>query len=209
STVTVFLGLRESPQSLGFAGENHWYFDGYDHDRLRDRRPETLEGNPPMALGSFPSLKDPEASSHTAEIITFLPAGLFDAWREQPWRRRGEDYDLLKARIARGLIDLVERHHPGFRDLVVFEEVSTPLTIEQFSGHPAGQIYGIPSTPARLREGLVPAKTDLPGLLLTGADVCAPGVAGALMGGVFAAAAAMGPTGYARIMREVRALDPS
>ncbi len=209
STVTVYLGLRESGEQLGFVGENHWYFDGYDHDVLRERWPETLDGRPPMAFLSFPSLKDPEATSHTAEIITFLPSALFDQWRGRPWRRRGEEYDALKATIAQGLIDLIDRHHPGFADLVVFAEVSTPLTIEEFTGHPAGQIYGIPATPARLREGLVPPQTDLPGLLLSGADVCAPGVAGALMGGVFAAAAALGPTGYVKLMRAVRSSDPT
>jgi len=40
----------------------------------------------------------------------------------------------------------------------------------------------------------------VPGLLLAGADACALGVMGAVMGGVFAAGAALGPAGFPRIM---------
>jgi phytoene dehydrogenase-like protein len=34
SAVSLFLGLNESPQTLGFHGENHWIYESYDHDRV-------------------------------------------------------------------------------------------------------------------------------------------------------------------------------
>lgn len=204
ASVVLYLGLKASPETLGFQGENHWYFRGFDHDTMREQSQGVLQGHPPGGYLSFPSLKDPAATRHTAEIITFADYADFERWAGQRWMRRGADYDELKSRIAEGLLDLVEEHHPGFRELVELQELSTPLTTADLTGHPGGQIYGLPATPERLRRRLLPARTEAPGLLLTGADVCSPGVAGALMGGVFAAGVAMGARGFPEIMRAAR-----
>jgi all-trans-retinol 13,14-reductase len=204
STVTLYLGLRDSPATLGFTGANHWYFDSYDHDETRARWGEVLQGRPPGAYLSFPSLKDAEATRHTAEVIAFVEYGAFEEWRDEAWKRRGPAYEALKARISEGLLDLVERHHPGFRELVVFAELSTPLTVEGFTGHREGGIYGLAATPQRIRDHLVPATTEIDGLYLAGSDACSPGVAGALMGGAFAAGAVMGGRGFPTIMGAAR-----
>ncbi len=200
STVTLYLGLSDSPESLGFTGANHWYFDSYDHDLTRARWAEVLVGKPPGAYLSFPSLKDPDARRHTAEVIAFVEYDAFAPWRDELWKRRGPEYELIKKQITLGLLDLVERHHPGFRDLVAFAELSTPLTVEGFTGHQRGGIYGLAATPQRIRDHLVPARTEVDGLFIAGADACSPGVAGAMMGGVFAAGAVMGVRGFPTIM---------
>ena len=204
STVTLYLGLNESPQTLGFTGANHWYFDSYDHDATRARWSEVLTGNPPGAYLSFPSLKDPEAQRHTAEIIAFVEHSAFEEWADDQWKRRGPAYDALKQQIGDGLLDLVERHHPGFGALVAYRELSTPLTVEGFTGHRGGAIYGLATTPQRIKDRLVPARTEIGGLYIAGADAFSPGVAGAMMGGVFAAGAVMGPKGFPTIMGAAR-----
>jgi len=204
STVTLYLGLSDSPESLGFTGANHWYFDSYDHDLTRARWAEVLVGKPPGAYLSFPSLKDPDARRHTAEVIAFVEYDAFAPWRDELWKRRGPEYELIKKQITLGLLDLVERHHPGFRDLVAFAELSTPLTVEGFTGHQRGGIYGLAATPQRIRDHLVPARTEVDGLFIAGADACSPGVAGAMMGGVFAAGAVMGVRGFPTIMGAAR-----
>ncbi len=81
----------------------------------------------------------------------------------------------MKATVARGLVDLVGHHHPGFRDLVAFTEVSTPLTVEHFTGHPAGQIYGAPATPARMRDPTFGVRTPVKGLLMSDNYFCTTG----------------------------------
>ncbi len=204
STVTLYLGLNESAQTLGFTGANHWYFDSYDHDATRARWPGVLTGQPPGAYLSFPSLKDPEAQRHTAEIIAFVEHSAFERWAGDRWKRRGPAYEELKQQIGDGLLDLVERHHPGFGALVAYRELSTPLTVEGFTGHRGGGIYGLATTPQRIRDRLVPARTEIEGLYIAGADAFSPGVAGAMMGGVFAAGAVMGPKGFPTIMGAVR-----
>ncbi len=199
SSVTLYLGLRASPAALGFRGENHWIFDVADHEAVFAARNDLLRGRAAAAYLSFPSLKDPHARSHTAEIVAMADAGAFAPWRDRSWMHRGEEYEAVKASMARALLDLVERHHPGFRDLVAYEEVSTPLTVEHFTGHPGGRIYGAPATPERFRDPAFGVRTPVRGLLLAGADAASLGVMGAFMGGALAAGAAMGPLGMQKI----------
>jgi phytoene dehydrogenase-like protein len=199
SCVTLYLGLSESPAPLGFRGENHWIYDTADHDAVWARRDDLLRGEAHAAYLSFPSLKDPAARAHTAEVVAFVDAGAFAPWRDRPWLRRGEEYDALKARMAGALLDLVERRHPGFRDLVAYQELSTPLTVEHFTGHAGGRIYGVPPTPERFREPAHGVRTPVRGLFLAGADAASLGVVGAFMGGALAAGAAMGPLGVQRV----------
>jgi len=210
SAVTLYLGLRESPAGIGFSGQNTWLYEDADHDRAFAARGELLLGKARFAYLSFPSMKDPTARSHTAEVVAVTDDGGFSRWRDLPWKRRGEEYERLKATVAGALLDLVERHAPGFRDLVAYQELSTPLTVEHFTGHPRGRIYGVPATPERFRDRRHGVRTPVKGLFLAGADATSLGVVGAFMGGVLAAGLALGPAGVARIMAEAsRAARPA
>jgi all-trans-retinol 13,14-reductase len=187
TNVTLYLGLKESPAKLGIHGENFWIYSSYDHDANFAARHAWIEnGKVPGAYVSFPSMKDPDSKSHTAEIIAFCGYEEFQKWNSDPWKKRGPEYETLKTRISELLIDFVEKHMPGLKALIDYSELSTPVTTEHFTGHPLGSIYGIACVPARFQEALVPftkARTDVEGLFLTGADVSSPGVAGAMMGG--------------------------
>lgn len=202
---TLYLGLDRDPRELGFQGENHWFFDSLDHDATAAGIARLAEGKVSACYLSFPSLKDPKAKRHTAEIITALPYGLVAKYRGQPWRRREAEYQQLKGRVSAALLAVVEKYHPGFGNLVAFEELSTPLTSEHFSGHARGAIYGYPATPQRFLQPFLRARTPLPGLYLTGADAMAPGIMGAMMGGAVAAALHVGPAGFPRIVARAAA----
>lgn len=197
--VTLYLAFKESPAKLGFKGENHWIYDGYDHDALFKQHGAVLEGRPRGCYLSFQSLKDPEATAHTAEIIAFLDYASVEAWKSQPWHKRGDEYDRLKHRVAEGLLDFVDRHYPGFKTLVDYCEVSTPLSVEHFTGHRRGSVYGIPATPERFRLPYLTVATPVRNLYLTGADVASPGIMGAMMGGVATTARLLGSLGFFRI----------
>jgi phytoene dehydrogenase-like protein len=200
SHVSVYLGLSRSPAELGFRGENNWFFELTDHDAaFAGGTRELLRSRALSAYLSFPSLKDPRARAHTAELVAVADAAPFARWRALPWRRRGEEYERVKARIAEALLGLVERHHPGFRELVAYQEVSTPLTVEHFTAHPGGRIYGAPATPERMRDPRLGVRTPVKGLYLAGADAMSLGIMGAFMGGVLAAGAALGPLGVQKV----------
>ena len=162
---------------------------------------KSLNGRAAMAYLSFPSLKDTQAQRHTAEIIAPLSYGPFEAHRDEPWRRRGVDYESAKDRITRALLDLVERHHPGFGDLVEYAELATPLTFEHFTAAPSGAIYGYPATPQKYRKTWLGPSTPIQNLYLTGSDVALLGIMGAVMGAVVTASCLLGPFGFVEVMR--------
>lgn len=205
SNVTLYLGLKRSPAELGFAGENHWIYPGYDHDHNFKNRNDLLNGNPAAAYLSFPSLKDPSAQDHTAEIISFVDYEPFAKWKTAPWKNRGGEYDQIKESITEGLLNFVESHYLGFKDLIDYKELSTPVTNEFFTGHPDGMIYGLPCTKERFQSKWASVRTPVDHLFLTGADASSPGFAGAMMGGFAAASAVMGLGGLMKLMKELRA----
>lgn len=190
TSIAVYMGLSSSPAELGFKGENHWIFDSLDHEENFSKRNEWLESDLPVKnmYLSFPSLKDPEAKGHTADMITFTDYALFEKWKEQPWKKRGEEYTKFKESIGNRVVAAVDARFPGFKDIVEYIEVSTPITNEHFTSHPDGAIYGLACVPERYDHEKTPwfeIQTPIEGLLITGADAGgSPGIAGAMMGGL-------------------------
>ena len=210
SHVSLYLGLSRSPAGLGVQGENFWLHDELDHDRMHERSGELLSGNAPQTYLSFPSMKDPEARAHTAEIVAGIDARHFEPWAGTAWMKRGAEYAALKERIADALLASAERRIPGLSALVVHREVSTPLTTAHFTGHPGGEIYGLPATPERFSRPWLQARTPVPGLYLAGADALMLGIGGALMSGVLCTAAIAGASTFGRVRSAARSLgDPT
>ena len=192
SHVNLFIGFKDDPRKLGFRGENHWLFDRLDHDEVFARRDELLEGRPHFAYVTFPSLKDPAARRHTGEIVAFASHEAFRTWREQPWMDRGEEYEALKRRIADSLIDFVDQRYPGYRDLIDYVEVSTPITTEHLAAHPYGVIYGVAGRPERSRLECTRVRTPIENLYQASADSLVHGILGATIGGAVAAGVVLG-----------------
>jgi phytoene dehydrogenase-like protein len=85
-------------------------------------------------------------------------------------------------------LESIEKRFPGFKAIVEYVEVSTPLTNEHFTSHPDGAIYGLACVPERYNKEASPwfeIQTPISGLYLTGADAGgSPGIAGAMIGGL-------------------------
>ena len=192
SHLCLYIGFKESPEKLGFKGENHWIFDEYDHDVMFSDLDAVMFDRMKMAFLSFPSLKDPAAFAHTGEIITFVSYDQFKPWAEERWKKRGQTYEELKAELAERMLTFIEKKYPGFRDIVDFMELSTPLTTEHFTQHKRGWIYGMLTTPDRLLKPWNHVKTPIQNLYLTGTDAAVLGVAGAFTGGILTTIELMG-----------------
>jgi all-trans-retinol 13,14-reductase len=192
----LYVGLDKSDAELGFTGTNQWLFPGPDHDRNCEAFEKDREAPFPLVFISFPSSKDPTwAERHkgrsTVEVI--VPAGFewFEQWKDTKWMKRGPEYDALKDRFKQRLLEAFYARCPQAKGHVKHAELSTPLTTRHFAAHPHGELYGLTQTPERFRARLG-ARTGVPGLFLTGADVAMAGVSGALVGGVITASAILG-----------------
>ncbi len=182
--VCAHLGFKESPVKLGFQGENYWIYSGFDHDESYSHRNNILDGEVNGCFLSFPSLKDPTAQGHTAELIAFIGHEPFQQWAQKKWGKRGVDYDNIKQRISTSLIKFVDDRFPGFTEIIDYCELSTPLSTANFTGHKDGCIYGIPGVPKKLSVDWLTPRTPLKGLYLTGSDIAGHGIVGALMSGI-------------------------
>ncbi len=201
SAVILYLALKENPEKLGFRGENHWIYSGYDHNKAFDNADSLLlEGKPEYCFLSFPSLKDLQSSVHTVEVISLCGYKTFEKWRNQA--ELGKYYEL-KEKISEGLINLIEERYRGFKDLIVYKELSTPLTIESFSGKQRGEIYGIPLSPERYAKTWCRVNTPIANLYLTGSDACSAGVLGGMWAGVAVASVLNGPLGFFKVMYHI------
>ena len=192
SHVSLYVGLDRTPAELGLTPANQWVYPHEDHDRNVARYLADPEAPLPVAYLSFPAAKDPDfATRHpgksTIEVIGVAPYAWFRRWEGTAWHKRGADYDALKQRLTDRLRGELERRCPKTAGAIRHCELSTPLTTRHFAAHPEGEIYGLTHTPARFEARHLRPRTAVPGLFLTGSDICTAGVGGALLGGVLAA----------------------
>jgi all-trans-retinol 13,14-reductase len=191
----LYVGLQHSARELGLPRANLWIYPDEHHDATFAiaRQAERL----PFVYISFPSAKDPDFERRhpgraSIDVITAVPYELFERWEGAPWKKRGAEYEELKHRLARQLLDALYTHVPQTRGKVDVFELSTPLTTRHFCNYRKGEIYGIDHTPQRFAQRWLRPRTAVPGLYLTGQDISSCGVAGALIGGVLSASAILG-----------------
>lgn len=205
---SLYLGLRGTAAELRLPKANYWIYPdgGYDHDANVERY-LVDEGAPlPVAYISFPSAKDPDFERRypgraTIEIVTLAPWERWSRWAEHPWKKRGDDYQAAKQRLAERLLEPLLRHEPQVQGAIELQELSTPLSTRHFTAYGHGEIYGLSHDPERFEQRLLRPKTPIKDLWLTGQDVVTCGVGGALLSGFLTASAITGENLVMKAMR--------
>jgi all-trans-retinol 13,14-reductase len=184
--VSLYVGLEGDIEAGGAGTANHWIYESANIGAVwRD----PAQADAPGLFVSFPSLKDPaNQGKPTAEVVAIVDAAAFAPWMALPDARRPAEYQALKSQIAARLLAQFLRHFPALAPMVRFHELSTPVTQQRYVRSPQGAMYGIEMSAERLTSPALKVRTPLPGLLLAGQDVTSPGIAGAFMGGMLAAA---------------------
>lgn len=201
ASVGLYLGLAGDARAGGATTANHWFYGGWETGETTWRDPE--HGDPPVMFVSFPSLKDPSHDPgperrHTAEVMVGADWEAFAAWQASSVGHRPAAYERYKAVLGARLLECFNRRFPGLAPLVRYSELSTPLTMAHYTRAPHGAIYGLAATPRRLLSKRLGVRTPVKGLYLAGQDAVSPGIAGAMMGGILAAAA-LAPQVYRRM----------
>ncbi len=186
----LLMGFSGDIESAGATKSNHWLYPTGQTDAVWNCEPKS---HPPAMFASFASLKDPAhdpgpEQRHTGELLAWGDWSSVQRWAGLPPGERGADYKEFKRRVEAELFDQFRAYFPRVADLVVFRELSTPLTTVAFTGHAKGAFYGLEVTPRRVLTDALRARTPIKGLHLAGQDVVTPGVPGAMWGGFLCAA---------------------
>jgi len=119
----------------------------------------------------------------SASIICYMRYSEIEAWSEsnntvfQPGYR-GAGYEEFKEEKASRLFHLIEQQYSGFRTSVKAYHTITPLTYRDYTGTPKGSLYGIVRDYREPLKTVIPARTKIPNLLLTGQNLNLHGVLG-------------------------------
>jgi len=192
SHMCLYLGFKKSDEELGLGTANYWVYPSYEHDKNFDAYSEEPFSNPPpITYISFPSAKDPSFSERfpgksTVQVIGMVKYDWFKDWDESESRKRGEEYESLKERLAQPHLDILYKHFPQLEGELDFIEISSPLSTRDYSHTGEGEIYGIACTPERFTEeawGYLKPDTRVENLYLAGQDTTMVGVPSAVVSG--------------------------
>ncbi|WP_055443326.1 phytoene desaturase family protein [Lacinutrix himadriensis] len=195
ASTCLYIGLEGSPEELKLPKTNYWiYPEDLDHDASIARYLEDPDQPFPVVYISFPSAKDPDwpnryPGKSAIDIITLMPSDTFNEWKGTNWKKRGEDYEQLKEKIAQRLLEALFKKLPHLREKVDCYELSTPLTTQHFVNYEEGEIYGLDHSPKRFRQKFLKPRTPIKNFYLTGQDIMTAGIGSALFSGVLTATA--------------------
>jgi all-trans-retinol 13,14-reductase len=115
--------------------------------------------------------------------------------------KRGKDYEQLKAEMSDRLLEILYQQLPHLKGKVDHQELSTPLTTQNFVNYKEGEIYGIDHTPERFKQKFLEPRTPIKNFYLTGQDIVSAGLGGAMFSGVITASAMQGKNLIKRIYK--------
>ncbi len=185
----LYIGFDQSAKSLGIEDTNLWVYPSYKHDNNVKKFRLNQNSTFPLLYMSFASSKDPEWDKNhpnkaTMEVIVPSSFKHYKKWSEEPWRKRGDDYEVYKEKLSNRIIEEVYRYCPHLRNKISFYELSTPLSTKNLANYEYGELYGIDHNPERFSQKWLKPKTPIKNLYLTGQDILTVGLAGALASGV-------------------------
>jgi all-trans-retinol 13,14-reductase len=188
----LYLGFEGDIRAAGATPANHWIYESWDTNAAIWSNPAATDV--PGLFVTFPSLKDPkhgigEKQKHTGEVITWVNWEVFSTWEKSSHGDRPEGYRELKQLIEEKMLVRFKHYFPEIASLIVYHELSTPLSTAHFVRRQQGASFGLETTPMRFLSHSLCMKTPVKGLYLAGQDVVTPGITGAMRGGILAAAA--------------------
>ena len=164
--------LDRQPESIGNSDTIVFYNDS---DQFHWNRPE--EGLCDVRTGVICSpnnyVYSDEEGTLNDGIIRITTIADFDRWNQLS----EEDYRIEKHRWYDRSVESAVRFTPDFRDYVIDTDLFTPTTIQRFTWHDNGAVYGAP-------DKQLDGTTHVDNLFLCGTDQGYVGIIGAMMSGI-------------------------
>ena len=172
-TITV---LREAPSALGLGDDTIVFYN--DSERFSYRNPD---GQVDLRSGIICCPNNFEYGDGGGLPEGFLRVTClanYDAWAGLAPERYREDKERWFGPIQASAMRFLPPVAPGTLERsTLATDMFTPATVERYTGHIRGAIYG---SPAKVRDG----RTALSNLFVCGTDQGMLGIVGAMMGGI-------------------------
>ncbi|MBO4646073.1 MAG: NAD(P)/FAD-dependent oxidoreductase [Bacteroidales bacterium] len=149
------------------------------HENADLWEPQTTAGSRIRSLGVHFAVPE-DGAEHTRNIDLFFPMewGEVAAWAGTVRGQRGEEYEAFKQRKAEGAIRLATQYISDLQGNIEKIITSTPLTYHDYTHTWQGSAYGLRKNCEQLMTTLLPIRTPVPNLFLTGQNVNFHGVLG-------------------------------
>jgi all-trans-retinol 13,14-reductase len=103
--LSLYVGLKGTTEELGLEKTNLWVYPDHRHEENFKRFQKDINAPLPVVYLSFPSAKDPDfhrryPGRSTVEALTLGPYAPFKAWENTSWKKRGAEYEELKASLS-------------------------------------------------------------------------------------------------------------
>lgn len=116
---------------------------------------------------------------------------------------RGPDYERFKSTHYQQLLDCAAEKFPWLPKAVRSWYASTPLSLRDYLGTSDGSLYGIVKDYRSPVKTIIPARTKIPNLYLTGQSLNLHGILGAAISAMATCAAVLGRDDFVTKIREV------
>lgn len=172
---TTYLLLK--PNSVRYVNQNHYLFNNPDvWSAFGDYKGHNI----PLTLLCM----QPNSNSEFTSVITLLtpmPFSICERWADSTLGRRGEEYEAFKAQFSEAVIDFVSQHYPDLRQHIDKIYTASPLTYRDYTSTPEGSAYGIVKDCRNPMVTLMPARTRIGNLLITGQSLNIHGCLGTVV----------------------------
>jgi all-trans-retinol 13,14-reductase len=185
SAFSLYLVFK--PETFKYINHNYYHFKNSDevwtaHEYDENSWPKTY-------MASMNASKENEIWADGMTFITYMKFDDVLPWAETfnttvEKNNRGESYEEFKARKAAKFLDEIEIKFPGIRECVKSVYTSTPLSYRDYIGGDNGNMYGYVKDSSNPMKTLIPSKTKLENLYLTGQSINMHGVLGVTIGAV-------------------------
>ena len=144
----------------------------YNNAKNYSYRPATNLYDSTSAVVCFPDNYEAQKTSGEGVIrVTYMA-------NYAHWKELGrEEYDLKKEQVGESALKLIRTMVPRFDGKVLFKDIFSPLTIERYTWHLNGTVYG---SIDKTRDGT----TKVPGLFIIGTDQGFLGIIGSILSGI-------------------------
>ena len=172
---TTYLLLK--PDSVRYVNQNHYLFNNHDvwsvvGDYKGVNIPSTLVCMQPNCDSEYTAV---------VTLLTPMPFSACERWAGTSIGHRGDDYEEFKRKFSEAVIDFVGQYYPDLKRNIDKVYTASPLTYMDYTSTPEGSAYGMVKDCRNPMVTMMPAKTRIGNLLLTGQSLNIHGCIGTVV----------------------------